>query len=794
MKRLKPILLSLLLLLTGLAATAVFYPATLLQPLANYYLADSGASLQAIDDIRFGSEDATAGSLVILGPDYEVNIDGLTVVFSMGELLGGVVESVSIQRLTMTWLEGSTELAEGDPAEPLRPSSYLTLLRDLPMDRVRIEEATVPLGSDSMSAQLTLSTDPPTFELETNLASNPTSSLAMTLSSIDDSQLRGSAELSLEGERAVSAELRLELAEASVQGEMSSRVELRALAGLVLFEQLPSALDRAETDSLLVSGSFTITGLANNPGIPELQLTLDSEDTHFEYELDAGITAQLALPIRLGGSADSMDGPFDLTTSPLQLDLHAPIYGPDFAAVLRLTTSDFSCELPLRCVAMVGIDSDSTDIDAGTLRLGGASLAGNFGLQWSGQGMSLDEGEFSLILNELRSDVGNSDLAVALTDVSASYRDTLRASASFSTDNLDPGLHGVELINPVAAGDVELDDQTLVLNLQSTINDRLDNTLHLEHDLSTGSGQLDHQLLPYEFGPLTQLSSLAGAMPVDVDVVDGSAAGQTQLDWQRADDGDWQLSGQVALRLEGISGYYEETVFTGFTSDLQAEVAEPFAIRTDGPQTASLTLVDVGVPVENITWRYEFDSRSQSLHIEDLNTALLGGSLSVPDLEYSLTADSNPMILVLSGLDLASIVGLADYPNLEVAGRISGWLPIVLAADKMTVDEGLVSALNPGGTIRYSPATPAPAGNATLQLVNDALSNYHYETLDSQVFYEEDGDLILDVRLQGTNPDLNAGQAINLNVNIANNIPQMLRSLRASRNINEALEESLQRR
>ena len=58
----------------------------------------------------------------------------------------------------------------------------------------------------------------------------------------------------------------------------------------------------------------------------------------------------------------------------------------------------------------------------------------------------------------------------------------------------------------------------------------------------------------------------------------------------------------------------------------------------------------------------------------------------------------------------------------------------------------------------------------------------------AEVFYDEDGELLLNVQLQGRNPDMNDGQAINLNVNITDNIPSLLKSLQASRVITDELE------
>jgi hypothetical protein len=66
--------------------------------------------------------------------------------------------------------------------------------------------------------------------------------------------------------------------------------------------------------------------------------------------------------------------------------------------------------------------------------------------------------------------------------------------------------------------------------------------------------------------------------------------------------------------------------------------------------------------------------------------------------------------------------------------------------------------------------------------------------METGVDYLPNGDLALAVQLQGTNPDTNSGQRINLNLNISDNIPTLLRSLQAGRTITEAVEQQLQRR
>jgi hypothetical protein len=57
----------------------------------------------------------------------------------------------------------------------------------------------------------------------------------------------------------------------------------------------------------------------------------------------------------------------------------------------------------------------------------------------------------------------------------------------------------------------------------------------------------------------------------------------------------------------------------------------------------------------------------------------------------------------------------------------------------------------------------------------------------------QEGDLTLKLRLTGRNPDLEEKRPVVLNVEVENNIPQMLRSLRAARAVEDVLEKRLAR-
>ena len=108
----------------------------------------------------------------------------------------------------------------------------------------------------------------------------------------------------------------------------------------------------------------------------------------------------------------------------------------------------------------------------------------------------------------------------------------------------------------------------------------------------------------------------------------------------------------------------------------------------------------------------------------------------------------------------------------------------------LTIEDGTIESENPGGVIRYNAgAEPADASASSLAFVNEALRNFEYDSLSSTVGYGESGDLVLQMRLTGISPDIDPLQPVILNLSVENNVPQMLRSLRAVRSIQDILEQ-----
>ncbi len=74
-----------------------------------------------------------------------------------------------------------------------------------------------------------------------------------------------------------------------------------------------------------------------------------------------------------------------------------------------------------------------------------------------------------------------------------------------------------------------------------------------------------------------------------------------------------------------------------------------------------------------------------------------------------------------------------------------------------------------------------------MQLVLQALNNFHYNVLQVGAQYGDVGTLNLNVRLEGRNPDQKKSPPIHFNLTVQENIPALLKTLRLVQDIEESV-------
>lgn len=298
-----------------------------------------------------------------------------------------------------------------------------------------------------------------------------------------------------------------------------------------------------------------------------------------------------------------------------------------------------------------------------------------------------------------------------------------------------------------------------------------------------------------DFGSGTQsLAQWFFQAPFEADLVSGTLQSTASLRAINDNRDGWLLSGPIHLEAQELSGFYQDTAIIDLSTTINGQLIDTTNFISDGPNPFSLTSVDLGLPVENISLQYAINTQTTSIEVNSIEASLFGGRVHSAGTTYDWSAASNSVTIDLERIDISKLLSLAAYDSIKATGFISGTIPITLTGTKPSVDAGRLQVEAPGGAIHYSPAGGMKSGNASLDFVNQALSNYQYNLMETEVEYLPSGELELGVKLQGLNPDMNNGQRINLNLNISDNIPMLLRSLQSGRTIAEALERELQTR
>lgn len=182
-------------------------------------------------------------------------------------------------------------------------------------------------------------------------------------------------------------------------------------------------------------------------------------------------------------------------------------------------------------------------------------------------------------------------------------------------------------------------------------------------------------------------------------------------------------------------------------------------------------------------------------HLTDCSAAVLGGEVHLPRGDFDLATGSGYLPLAVTGLQLSAVLGLMQDPALDGTGILDGSLPLRLTAMQPALEQGWLAARPPGGVLSYVAAANVLASveQPALRLTMRAIRDLRYQRLETRVDYKDDGTLALAVNLLGSNPEIEGGRPIQLNLNVTQNLLQLLQSLRLSGNIEQQLQRRLQR-
>ncbi|MCA1929976.1 YdbH domain-containing protein [Rheinheimera sp.] len=334
---------------------------------------------------------------------------------------------------------------------------------------------------------------------------------------------------------------------------------------------------------------------------------------------------------------------------------------------------------------------------------------------------------------------------------------------------------------------------------QAQIQGRLSNSLSLslEHKVQLAEQRLNVSwTLPEVFFLAGNPLQLGPFWPELLTLQKGKASGQGQFGF---DLSRMSLTGQqTKLVLRDLTGIYDRTVFSGLSAQLQLfSQGKDWTVQTEDLKVQQINHGLIMGPlalnaVYNTTAPDWFKGR---LGLKQLQLALFGGQVTAIPQQIDLTQDTK-VLLQLDKLQLAEL--LKQHPSADMTGQgtLSGTLPLSIEQGKLTVAQGAVAALAPGGKIAYQSdkARAMAQSNQGMNIVVQALQNFHFSALSAAVSYSKEGLLLLALKLEGNNPDFEQGRAVNFSIHLEENLPAMITSLQLAGQVSDLVKKRVQQR
>lgn len=257
------------------------------------------------------------------------------------------------------------------------------------------------------------------------------------------------------------------------------------------------------------------------------------------------------------------------------------------------------------------------------------------------------------------------------------------------------------------------------------------------------------------------------------------------------------LKTNAVAKFSGLSGIYDRSEFRDLSgtanitlqnnrlkiasSDLALTEANPGFVmgpaQFKGDYTASVNNFTAGV----VNW-------------SKLELGMFTGEVWLKPGQLNLAKLPQQLDLQIRNLQLTDILKAYPTEGLDGEGILDGTLPVVITKNGIDVKDGKIGARKAGFIKFDSPSVKAMGqNNPNMKLVTDALENFQYSLLSSQVSYNQ-GTAILGLQINGRNPDVKNGQAINLNLTLQEDIPALMTTLQLSDRVSETIRNRVQKR
>lgn len=294
--------------------------------------------------------------------------------------------------------------------------------------------------------------------------------------------------------------------------------------------------------------------------------------------------------------------------------------------------------------------------------------------------------------------------------------------------------------------------------------------LHLDgqHDVATGKGSAKVTVPRLTFGDALQPDSLYGPLAGAALRVDGDMAAQGTIAWTPRG-----LTPRLEVLLDGLTiqrGFIELRKTHGVLT-----LTKLWPLATPPDQVLAVGAIEAGVPFTNAEMTFRLDGKGNAV-IDRAIMTLAEGTIHADPLILPFDGSGAQTVLRVQGLQLGQLAGLTELGGLSASGSLHGEVPVELREGNILFHGGELRTDGPG-TIRYRP-DEAPAGLASggagVDLMLQALSDFHYDSLRLTITGSAAGALEVGMHLAGNNPDLYDGYPVEFNLTLSGALAQVI--------------------
>lgn len=271
---------------------------------------------------------------------------------------------------------------------------------------------------------------------------------------------------------------------------------------------------------------------------------------------------------------------------------------------------------------------------------------------------------------------------------------------------------------------------------------------------------------------------------------------RSEIDFTLPDSGALKVSAKGSA--SGLNGIINSSELKNLGFDFNGQLLGQ-ALTFSVP---SLTIeqLDPGVPitlihVNNAHYRTVLNAPLQGVaNWNNIEAQIFNGRVWLNAQQLDLSRKQK-LLLQLKGLELQELFRIYPTEGLAGNGIIDGQLPLIIEHGTISIEAGQLHAREPGYLQFQSEKIEALGrSNPAMRIVADALDDFHFNQLNSGVSYDQSGKLLLNLHLEGQNPDVKKGRPINLNINLEENIPALLASIQLSGKVSDTIQKRVRER